>query len=148
MGCDIHFHTEIKVNGQWLHYGHPQINRHYGLFYLLAGVRGRGELDEPICISEPKGMPNDASQMTQIEFDFWREDHHSASYLTSKEIDRFYELVVSEKITKSGSFIESTHDSIYGLGIGYLFGNSWKSNNREDWPKCVEDVRWVFWFDN
>lgn len=147
MGCDISFHTEVKINGQWLHYGHPQIDRHYGLFYLLAGVRGRGELDNPICISQPKGIPFDASKMTRFEFDHWREDHHSASYLTSKEIDRFYELVVPQKITKHSCGLESTRDSMGGLGIGYLFGNSWRTKYREDWPKGLEDVRWVFWFD-
>lgn len=34
--------------------------------------------------------------------------------------------------------------------LGYLFGNSWSdfTGHREDYPTEIEDLRWVFWFDN
>ena len=39
MGCDIHLHAEIKVNGKWEHYAHPHIRRDYRLFAKMASVR-------------------------------------------------------------------------------------------------------------
>lgn len=40
MGCDIHLHIEIKMNGLWRHYSMPHIERDYCLFGVMAGVRG------------------------------------------------------------------------------------------------------------
>ena len=43
MGCDIHAHFEIKVDGEWLHYSQANINRNYRLFEKMAGVRGENK---------------------------------------------------------------------------------------------------------
>jgi len=42
MGCDIHWHSEVKVDGVWHHHSNPRISRDYWLFALLAGVRNYG----------------------------------------------------------------------------------------------------------
>lgn len=39
MGCDIHLHTELKINGQWQHYSAPSISRDYHLFGRLSMPR-------------------------------------------------------------------------------------------------------------
>ena len=39
MGCDIHAHLEIKIDGKWLYYSPVNINRNYNVFAKTAGVR-------------------------------------------------------------------------------------------------------------
>lgn len=129
MGCDIHFHTEIKVAGVWHHYSHPRIGRRYALFTKLAGVRNCPDVDP---VSAPKGLPEDASWTTL--FDYNREKgYHNASWIGVDEIAEVVRWV----------------DDYYHGGInpewdifGYLLDNAWQPQGD------VEDVRWVFWFDN
>lgn len=60
MGCDIHLHTEVKINGVWHHMGAPSVPRNYRLFAKMAGVRG---IETPIA--EPRGLPGDATLLTR-----------------------------------------------------------------------------------
>lgn len=111
MGTDIHMIAEVRKNGVWqtildnifveregtqfeaqtcVPYG----DRNYNLFAILADVRNgtgfagirTGEKFNPI--SEPKGYPEDISEES---YNFLGDDwgHHSASYLTLKEIFDF-----------------------------------------------------------
>lgn len=55
--------------------------RNYGLFSILADVRGD---EEPI--DNPRGIPNDASSGYKYMCDRWDGDAHSHSYFTLEEL--------------------------------------------------------------
>ena len=111
MGTDIHMIAEVRKNGVWqtilddifvewestkfeAQTCVPYSDRNYNLFAILADVRNgtgfaglrTGEKFNPI--SEPKGYPEDISERS---YNFLGADwgHHSASYLTLKEIFDF-----------------------------------------------------------
>lgn len=133
MGCDIHMHTEIKVNDKWEHYGNPTIDRDYNLFAFLANVRN---YDHAPFISEPKGIPDDLSLVTQLCCDHMGSDGHSHSYLNSEEI-----LLLYSYLQDRGLYPESL--------LGYCFGNGWDIKLFPDEvPDYIQDVRLVFWFDS
>lgn len=144
MGCDIHVHTEIKVNGKWEHYGHPNTPRSYSLFALMAGVRNHDAI-EPI--SPPKGMPEDASEITRLSYESYGSDGHSHSWLDSKEITVLEDRWIAMLELNNLSTIEFDLEWKY---FGYLEGNSWAGFAKypKERPKWIEDVRFVFWFDN
>lgn len=116
MGCDIHLFTEVKrhIYGKemWInsdlweinpHYRYgsedekkyePELNiknlysgRNYELFGILADVRCYGN---PV-ISNPKGLPEDVSDIVKDESDRWGIDGHSHSYLTLRELVEYLE---------------------------------------------------------
>lgn len=139
MGCDIHLHTEIKVKGQWLHYGAPNVDRNYKLFEKMAGVRG----DEQNAIVAPRGTPSDISDVTKIDLERWDSDGHSHSWLNAEELD-----VLTDWYRGRCKNLGYYPDYIENQ-FGYLFGNSWAFKKYpKDYPKEIEDVRAVFWFDN
>lgn len=135
MGCDIHEYIEIKIGDVWVYVGHIIIHRNYTLFGVLAGVR-----DETVeCVSgEHKGLPDDLSEgMISVmdgENDMdgdWHGDYHTHSYLDLQE------LVVAKKI-----YEDSIKDKTEKFPI-----NLKSLKKLKDMP-FVEDVRFVFWFDN
>ncbi len=161
MGCDIHAHLEIKIRGYgWEHYSTSNIGRNYNLFAKMADVRNDGSI---LPISYPRGVPEDISAVTKIEYEGWGLDAHSASWLDSKEIrdvmhfhiknvcgvpDHIPEEQAHKYVSKSGPTITSAyviHDQ-----WGYLFGYYCCDFNecRDEFPSEVEDIRLVFWFDN
>lgn len=68
--------------------------RNYRLFSLLANVRNGisirfGEISTGhrlVPISDPKGLPEDVTDIVKEEYEMWGCDSHSASYLTLKEL--------------------------------------------------------------
>lgn len=132
MGCDIHAHLEIKVEEKWIYYGNPRIPRNYELFSIMAGVRGN---EKPIA--KIRGIPEDANITTALHFINWGQDAHSASWLSSVEI--------SEKLI--GEFNKTSESFEYEF-FGYLFGNGWSLEYRNEWPEFLQDYRLIFWFDN
>ena len=111
MGCDIHMFTE-KLSGEhnkwsncdnwryneWYNEENPDgeskmeispihYGRNYTLFTVLAGVRDYGNGTK--CIFEPRGLPENASDIVKQESEKWGSDGHSHSYLTLKEIKDF-----------------------------------------------------------
>lgn len=110
MGCDIHFYVERREGdhwvsadtwkksddlGEWWKADEFYDDRNYNLFAILADVRnGRGfagiktgEGFNPI--SEPRGLPDDASLEVKRCAEQWSGDGHSHSWLTVKEIMDF-----------------------------------------------------------
>jgi hypothetical protein len=141
MGCDIHLHIEIKVGGQWEHYAAPHCSRSYAMFGKMAGVRR----PDAGALVEPRGLPDDVSKLTDRDAMFWADDAHNHSWLSAAEIadlSDFYQTTCGDDLSR-----------IFGLEgwVGcYLYGNTWAGfhrypESREPW---VEDVRFVFWFDN
>lgn len=114
MGCDIHLFTERKrsINNEqkWVNADNWKLNpyyeknnedgeseyninsayrrRDYALFSILADVRNDSG-NKPI--SEPKGLPEDISEVVRAESDRWDGDGHSHSFFTMKELYDYYE---------------------------------------------------------
>ncbi len=148
MGCDIHLHIEVKVAGKWEHWGNPNIRRSYRLFGAMAGVRD----EEEIPIVAPKGFPSDASLLTRMDYEHEGLDAHTPSWLDHKEI-----IALEKRLNQWRKEEVERNPSFWGLDLehhilhSYLFGNSftakWKHDDI-DYAPGVDDVRFVFWFDN
>jgi hypothetical protein len=83
MGCDIHMILERKWRDKWV--GIHEVDsaareRNYDLFGRLAGVR-RGDEDSP----DPRGVPDDASDLSKMEIEGWGHGAHSHSWATLDE---------------------------------------------------------------
>jgi len=137
MGCDIHIHQEVKIDGQWEHYRETGLPRNYKTFAKMAGVRGS---EAPIA--EPRGLPDDVTKVTKFDADHWGVDGHTHSWLGAEEILEL-ESWIEGQMKEDKWRLEMD-------GWGYLFGNGWGGFTKypEDRPKGLEDIRFVFWFDN
>jgi len=142
MGCDIHLHIEVKLNGNWEHWGNPNIDRDYRLFAVMAGVRNNYKI---IPISEPKGLPNDLTRITQYASDYEGIDGHNYSWLNSKEIVKL-EAYVRRIANKENRWWDLEAHILHSYLLGNLFGGI--ETYPEDRPKEITDVRFIFWFDN
>ncbi|MGG6283740.1 hypothetical protein ACQ4M3_19335 [Leptolyngbya sp. AN03gr2] len=131
MGCDIHCFAEIKVNDQWHYYGELDIVRNYDLFGAMAGVRHSGTE-----IFSVRGLPKDLSFVTSLHWKDWEGEGHTPSWINSAEIA---ELI--KRFPKSLGFPNFRQ---------YLFGGSYEGfvMHPKEFPESLQDVRWVFWFDN
>ncbi|KKL16961.1 hypothetical protein LCGC14_2490340 [marine sediment metagenome] len=141
MGCDIHLHTEVKINNTWLHYSTPWVSRNYSLFAKMAGVRN---YDDLVPISEPKGLPQAEfpSTLTQFEAERWFGDGHSHSWLSAQEILELSEWIKEQEWGTKPFYFDET--------FGFLFGNTYPGFTKypEGKPEGLQDIRFVFWFDN
>ncbi len=141
MGCDIHLHIEVKIDGAWEHYAQLGPHRDYPAFAKMANVRNcdPGSEHHTIPISKPKGLPQELSKLTELDLNEWAGDAHSHSWLNRDELAT---LVVWWRQRSDVS--HSTRDEHLESWVGtYLYGNGF------DYPtKFLEDVRFVFWFDN
>ena len=141
MGCDIHAHIEVKMEGEWKHFSNPNVDRNYKLFALMADVRNYKNI-EPI--SKPKGLPNNLTFLTKIDYENWGIDAHDESYLTVEELielDRKWRNLNHKKTMDK--YLETIFHT-------YIFGNSltgWYQYPADNHMN-VEDLRIVFWFDN
>jgi hypothetical protein len=138
MGCDVHAHVELKIDGEWHHYNHPWVSRCYPLFSLLAGVRRSGDI-EPY--SEPRGLPSDATMITRLELgDPYM---HSQSYINSHEfikvLERWHEFCALP-----GN--EDYPTDLFTHYFGYIMGYEFPVRMPLHLP--IEDVRLVFGFDS
>lgn len=201
MGCDIHMYTEVKRSIRekevWVNVDDFRINpyydgkdnserqfehqdlygdRNYGLFTLLAGVRDYSE--KTIPVSDPKGLPENMSDITREESERWDGDGHTHSWLTLAELKSFQ--AKNPSITRSGLINQR---QVAELESG-IFPNTWcQGTNQEgyirkewvepsttlvpliekitermkdvfwiyndDYDKSIEEkIRIVFWFDN
>jgi hypothetical protein len=123
----------------------PRTGRDYRLFAKMAGVRNReGSGIKPI--SEPRGVPVDATFTTRFCYDKWGVDAHSASYLSSQEVKELCDWGAQNGLADGESGRWWWFENIFG----YLFGSPYTSFHRypEDYPEQVKDFRFVFWFYN
>lgn len=143
MGCDIHLHVEVKHETKgWLHYSHPKIDRWYDLFARMADVRNDDREIDPI--SKPRGLPDDASEMTRLCYEWDDGDAHSASWLERDEIKLLNEFIQQHPMNSERRW----HD--FDARCGYLFGSSLEcdpSGRGTSRPAWIVDCRVVFWFD-
>lgn len=151
MGCDIHIHSEIKLAGTWHHYSLPEPARNYELFALMAGVRADDGSPDPICM--PRGLPNDITTPTRLAAKWIGPDGHTHSWFGPEEIVALHNGCKEHdiKLRHAWNFGNPLPDYKLSTAFGYLFGNTWVTwaeGEREDYPPGIEDIRWVFWFDN
>lgn len=144
MGCDIHLHTEVKIDGQWHHYSAPNCPRHYALFALMCGVRGGSDVKP---VAPIRGLPEDMSLITKLSAERWDGDGHSHTWMNAaelSELDKRWQVFVKEN---NFDLWEYDLENEY---FGYLEFGSWAgfADYPNERPKCIEDVRFVFWFDN
>lgn len=142
MGCDIHAHSEVKINGKWHHLNALQISRDYNLFAKMADVRNGLPKIEPIA--EPRGLPKGATRLTRFESARYGTDGHSHSWLSAAEVAELGEWMEARHKERSSEYFYC--ESV----LGYVLSSGWDAftKYREDLPDGVEDARLVFWFDN
>lgn len=142
MGCDIHLHIEIKLNGRWEHFGCPNIDRNYSLFSKMAGIR---QVVGVAAITQPKGLPKDLTCITQFDADYWKDDRHGESWLDKHEI-----VQLSNFLEGMSTGSTKNYDLECDILHCYLFGNSFAGLSKYpgECREGVSDVRFVFWFDN
>lgn len=147
MGCDIHAHVEVKVDGKWHHYNAPRIERNYKLFSKMAGVRAYDDTVKPIA--PQRGLPSRLSFTTRYDAKHYGSDGHSHSWLKSEEVAELCDWMEAEE-----KKLNPKHFYYAEKELGYVFGNGWdfkkyqKDGVLEGMPKGFEDARLVFWFDN
>ena len=136
MGCDIHMHVELLMEGsdEWQHWNAPWVRRYYAMFAKMADVRN---YDKVTPIAERRGMPDDASALTRWDSERMGRDGHSHSWLNRAELHQIQEYWEIEDHTRR-QFFETDF-----MG-GYLAGNTYT----HELPAGIRDVRIVFWFDN
>jgi hypothetical protein len=98
----------------------------------------RGENEK--AIAKPRGLPDDATETTRFACEEYGIDGHSHSWLSAAEIAELREWW--EKQERSCR-VEAKWDQ-------WFFGNYYSGFTKypTDRPDGVEDVRFVFWFDN
>ena len=111
---------------------------YYNIFQKIANVRAYD--DEITPISEPKGLPDDISTITELDANLWDTDGHSHTWLDASEITELIEFTRQQP----DSFLWEREN------IGYLFRNGWGSflKHKGSYPKEIEDIRFICWFDN
>lgn len=164
MGCDIHPVLEKKykfedgtekwvgihsfefrscyvakeVNGKWTPQrdGYNWIpdfdSRNYIRFAKLAGVRGDGP--------EPKGLPDDMSDLSRMLADHDGSDGHSHSWCTMREA---LEICLGTEYDSAAVFLDP-EDVRKKDPLDYYFGLSYFDQDEDD----MDNYRLVFWFDN
>ena len=157
MGCDIHGWIEKKTpsgswvgvrnidernftfNGDSLEYIYSLGDRNYLLFSFLAEVRGSIEGGH-----EPKGFPDDASEVASIDFERWYSDAHTPSYLPLKTVLDFLKKTIGWQEDES---LDDDEYPSYDLAANYCtqeIANAYEGEGEGN----IADYRMVFWFDN
>jgi len=130
MGCDIYLHQEVKIHGAWHHYGIADVKRNYWLFSRMANVRNSERRIEPIGMHE--GVPYDATFITQYDYKIYNSDAHTPGWLDRDQI-----IVLMQELNVRDA-------RSWEWGFGYCFGNGWENPERPE----IQDIRFIFWFDN
>lgn len=132
MGADIHLFVEVKdEDNNWVMVDKPDVNRNYGLFEKMAGVRG--ELYNAMV--QPRGLPDDVSTGAKLHHLYWEADAHTESYLNLPEIKEL------EKWINKQEYLGS-------MPFKYMFGNGFDLDDDSAHNTGIKDIRFVFWFDN
>lgn len=168
MGCDVHMYVEYKrkanINHEWRCGDYFRVDnpltekpaikrvdlygeRDYSLFAVLADVRNSN-----LCeyISEPKGLPDDATDYVRREYAAWGNDAHSCSHFTLRELIEYHDEhkpkdALGYYVLKP--LIERLKQRADELDVIWDFEwrNSLTSNAAH---QRADNIRIVFWFDN
>lgn len=154
MGCDIHITPERKTGA-----GYEPITDvafaegsapfdwcSYGMFGFLAGVRNYSAVAP---LSEPRGVPEDASGSVCEDYEHWSCDAQSASWLSVAELSAFdYDKQMEDRRVMINNDGGCTAEP--GGGTTMTFREFLGPQFFEDLSKlqeCGAD-RVVFWFDD
>lgn len=167
MGCDIHMVLERKFGNEWVglhsyrggesaalnvYSGMDEVpldnrrpwvtykitGRDYGLFAELAGVRGESTMG-----NEPRGLPDNMSQLTAVMADEYGSDGHSHSHLSLTEFVAAYCAATDQSPTLVEHRLNPTRDTkkwfleLCALATGI-----------DIYDDAFDDFRICFWFDN
>lgn len=137
MGCDIHAHIEILVDGKWEHYAALSLPRNYALFTKLAGVR---DVKGITPIAPPRGLPTDITFVTKLDLLRCGTCYHTPSWITAEEAEEV------EMWCLARNPATPQHPP---YPWGYLFDNSMlvKLKLPDNQPQHTA-TRVVFWFDH
>lgn len=147
MGCDIHAVYEQhddELGWVGLHdypYGREQgqlRSRNYQLFAHIAQVRGEDPTGH-----QPRGMPDDASDLSRLRAAEMGVDGHTHSWLTVEEMTKALLAVhaTPEEIAKRAKhLLASGEDTVKRDADRIATGSEENYDNRPE--------RVVFWFDN
>ncbi len=169
MGCDIHCYVEYKSNGQYTSWG-GRINpgRDYGVFGVMAGVRGGG------CLYSARGVPDDMSYRASSDYMIYVLPTPEEAAEWSAAGDRAVDAATADEWVASGSSSEVPS----GGSTRRITGPDWHTPSwltADELEKCLDrtaavrggkdpvEVGWkammaamktlpgarvVFWFDN
>lgn len=190
MGCDIHICLEVKNrDGEWEdielykknHYkDEPNFekvdvyhDRNYSLFAALCGVRDNSPGTPRI--SDPKGMPNDLSEVTEQEYIDCGDDGHSHNWNMLSEL---YEFQANNKIIRHSGLVTQEASTALDNGVMPSIWCQWSTDvtkvireweeehdilsplieaienqvNKVTWiwdaKGNSDQIRIVYWFDN
>lgn len=107
-------------------------DRDYNRFAKIAGVRGQGP--------DPRGLPDDISDMALANIAEWGEDGHSHTWLTVREAlqiwlsaEQLSELVLQRMETGENAAVRGAAEGLFGCLSG---------------SDGVDKHRLIIWFDN
>lgn len=153
MGCDIHTVAEKKVGDEYVAIDgfEPFDWRSYFMYGFFAGVRNYSDVPP---LSEPRGVPDDASSVTKERVDGWDSDGHSHSWLSIAELTAFdYDAKVEDRritVQMPGGWVNC--GATAGPGGGEM--TTWRDRLGDAYFTDLERLvtagaeRVVFWFDN
>lgn len=166
MGCDIHCYAERKSkDGKWEIVGNvkkeedgwvsidyePYHDRNYNLFAILANVRngtafaGCKTGEGFNSISNPKGVPSDASEEYASLSEQYDSDGHSHSYFTLREL-LDYDWTQTTQLQGWVDMVTWEKFSLYGKKdfpqnyCGMISGNSIEHISEEEADKLFEGL--------
>lgn len=156
MGCDIHPYVEVKMSdGTWVAMDGPERlhDRSYRRFAFLTGGAVRNYSDVPKVLPEPRGYPEDGSDVTRARMKGYAEDYsnHSASYLTLTEL---LAVDYNQKFVDVRPVYLGQKDFVPGEPITLLefLGEGWADILKDlvimAMPGSPDNLRIVFDFDN
>lgn len=122
---------EIFVTGK-THW--PATDRNYELFGALAGVRWGGP--------EPRGVPDDASDLALIMIDGWGEDGHSHTWYSLEEALPIF--IRNSQFGDPGEAVLTAMSKGTAHAIDQYATNFWSV----DYEENLSDYRLIIWFDN
>lgn len=164
MGCDIHYVIEKNTGGKWLgvmstdnltyeQWPKPR-HRDYRFFAEIANVRGESSLG---ASANPKGAPEDISDLTEHCLARWEGDAHSESWLSAKDFCdawvraqkaafEYWSLPENNKYTNKENEDKNLKEfnRIAEFPLYHLLGIDVDEDSDDDDAK----YRVVFWFDN
>ena len=140
MGCDIHIIIEQKVKDKWVgtfatnkaKYNDSLLgyHRNYDFFNRLAGVR----CYNGVKLNQPKGIPNNISDLSKLVINEWEGDGHSHSYFSAREFCDLFNKEFKGKARGSYDILGidiAYHDilgDMLGIDIAYddILGDRWR----------------------
>ena len=136
MGCDIHAYLEKKnSDGTYSYVKDVFESREYNLFAFLAGVRNYIRIKP---INDARGLPTDLSEYVKDEYENWKYDAHSVSWI---DVDELYDF----------NYMNNVHDENTSFSYQFMTYTTFLGEHTlSDILKLGQYInhRIVFWFDN